>query len=261
MTARQHDRQHARLAIEYDGSDFHGWSRQRDLPTIEQAIFDSAAKIRLEIDALACGGRTDTGVHASGQVASIAYRGTVPPENLALALNQHLPAKISVLRSVVADPEFDARVDALARVYKYRVLPGPVRSPLRAGYCLHHPRPLNLAAMQQAAELVRGQHDFTAFTPSRTEHSFFRRTVLESRWDEVGDEYVYTIRANAFLRHMVRVITGCMFAIGRGEWELSQLERLLSGAVRSEAHKTAPPHGLCLVAVEYEPAGDVLGRP
>jgi tRNA pseudouridine38-40 synthase len=247
----EQNQQHAVLRIEYDGTPFQGWSRQPGYVTIEGELRAAFAAIAIELDDLCCAGRTDAGVHATGQIASVKYRGAIPVERLARAINTRLHPAISVIGATECAPEFNARSDALSRAYEYRVLTRRPRAPLRRERVLHHPRRLDLGVLDEAAALIVGQHDFTAFTPSQTRHQFFHRTVLESRWEERGDELVYCIRANAFLRHMVRVIVGTMLAVGRGDRELQEFAELLEGAVRSDAHNTAPPHALCLVDVAY----------
>jgi tRNA pseudouridine38-40 synthase len=237
--------------LEYEGVGYRGWSRQPGLPSIEGALLEAAAALQLGDVSMRVAGRTDSGVHASAQVVSFAYTGPIPPDRIGHALNSVLPSEIAVLSCEEASPEFDARASARSRSYEYRVLQRDARSPMRARRALHHPRPLDRQLLDAAAQLVVGQHDFTAFTPAETLHVFFHRTVYDSHWEERGDELVYCITANAFLRHMVRVIMGSMLAVGRGDWELERFAALFEGAPRSDAHHTAPPHALCLVSVEY----------
>lgn len=245
--------QHAALLLEYDGTGYRGWSRQPDHGTVEGTLLEACEALQLDARDLRCAGRTDAGVHACGQVVSLHYRSRIEPQRLGAALNQQLPADMSVVRSTRCAETFDARAAALSRSYRYRVLTRTPRSPLRARRALHHPRPVDHELLDAAAALIVGQHDFTAFTPSQTSHQFFHRTVYESFWRECDDELVFHIRANAFLRHMVRILMGTMLAIGRGDWQLHELERLLQGALRSEALATAAPHALCLFSVEYPP--------
>lgn len=242
---------HARLTLEYDGTPFRGWSRQPGSPTIEGELLTAAARIGLDKVSLRCAARTDAGVHAAAQVVRIDYEGPVPVERLAPALNQRLPAQIAVLESRDCPADFDPRGEALARAYAYRVLNRRAPSPLRAERVLHHPRHLDLAALEAAAAALLGQHDFTAFTPTRTRHTFFHRTIIEAAWRAEGDELVFSIAGNAFLRNMVRIVVGSMLAIGRGEFTIGELQELLRGAPRSDAHNTAPPHALCLLSVTF----------
>jgi tRNA pseudouridine38-40 synthase len=243
---------HAVLLVEYDGGPFKGWARQPDAISIEAEFHRALGLCHARDITLRCAGRTDAGVHAVSQVVGVAYDGPVPPENLAAALRQPLHPGVSVIRSAACPPTFDARAHARARAYEYRVLCRPARSPLRAARVLHHPRALDWDLLCEAAAAVEGQHDFTAFTPHESAHKYFRRTVLESRWERRDDELVYTIRANAFLRHMVRVIMGSMLAVGRHDWPLDAFTALLAGAPRAEARQTAAPHALCLIDVEYD---------
>jgi tRNA pseudouridine38-40 synthase len=190
---------------------------------------------------------------------SIAYEGPIPPVRLRVALASTLPRDLVVVQSAACSASFDARTDALSRSYEYRVLTRSAPSPMRAAYALHHPAPLDLDLLNQAAAATVGKHDFTAFTPSETQHSFFHRTVLSCAWHEHGDEFVLSISANAFLRHMVRIIVGTQLAVGRGDMPLDCYAALLDGAPRSDAGKTAPAHGLCLTTVSFA-AGAADGR-
>ena len=166
------------------------------------------------------------------------------------ALNGTLPNDVAVRAVAQAPNGFDARTDARSRAYEYRVLPGPP-SPLRRTGVLNLSWRLDVPTMRAAAAAVVGQHDFRAFTPTKTKHQFFDRTVLVCDWAERDDELVLTIEANAFLRHMVRILVGSMLLVGRGHWEVRQFTHLLGGAKRSAAGPTAPAHALTLVAVRY----------
>ncbi len=253
---------HALLHVEYDGTPFHGWTRQPGgLTTIEGELLAAFDTVRCEGVRLRCAGRTDAGVHATAQVVDARYLGTIEPERLSRALSGNVRPELVVVASCAAPEGFDARGDATSRAYEYRVLTRAERSPMRARCVLHHPRRLDRELLDQAAGLVRGRHRFTAFTPSRTGHVFFERTILESRWIERGDELVYQVRANAFLRHMVRVLVGTMLAVGRGDCSLDELQAMLDGAPRSDAFETAPPQGLCLVDVTWEPVEGLAPAP
>lgn len=245
---------HAALNVEYDGTPYKGWTRQPDgMRTIQGDLIDAFHALGCSEVALQCAGRTDAGVHAVAQVIDARYHGRIEPERLARALNDHLAKELRIIESNAAIPGFDARRDATSRAYEYRVLNRSSSSPLRARRVLHHPRRLDRDVLDRAAAAVIGQHDFAAFTPSRTEHVFFHRTIVTSAWIDRDDELVYCIRGNAFLRHMVRVLVGTMLAAARGEIELEEFTALLSGAARREAAATALPHALCLVDVTWEP--------
>jgi tRNA pseudouridine38-40 synthase len=239
-----------RLVLEYDGSGFSGWAVQPGRRTVEGVVRDALITLIGRDFELAVAGRTDAGVHASGQVASVATDSALAPERILRALNALLPADVSVREAARAWPGFDARRDARSRRYEYRVLPGPP-SALRRARVLHHPAPLDPEAMFGAARQAVGPHDFRAFTPTRTEHVFFDRTVTVCEWARRGDELVLTVEADAFLRHMVRVLAGTLLLVGRGAWPASRFEALLRGAPRGAAGPTAPPHALTLTGVRY----------
>jgi tRNA pseudouridine38-40 synthase len=188
-------------------------------------------------------GRTDAGVHAAANVVSLEAEHLAPVG----ALNRRLPRDIAVVSAEEAADGFDARADARSRSYVYRILVAERPDPFHARYELHHPRPLDLAALDACAEAIVGKHDFRAFTPTETEHVFFDRTVLAARWERDGERLCLHLTADAFLRHMVRVLVGTML----DRPDPVRFPRLLAGAPRSEAGRTAPPHGLTLTAVEY----------
>jgi len=276
-----------RLDIEYDGAGYAGWAEQPGQRTIEGVLRDALEVVLGRRPEVRVAGRTDAGVHATGQVVSLEVpaasradsaideddavgpreRSGAEPEatarsrmpdaqRLMRSLNGLLPDDVAVRAASEAPDGFDARVDALSRAYDYRILIGPP-SPLRRDRTLRHTGPpLDRAALDACAAATVGQHDFTAFTPTETQHVFFDRTVLDCAWrngGEDGDELILRIEADAFLRHMVRVIVGTMLEVGRGVRNLDSYVALLDGAPRSAAGPTAPPHPLALVAVRYRP--------
>ncbi len=240
-----------RLDLEYDGAGFSGWADQPGLRTVEGALRDALATLLRHPVALVVAGRTDAGVHASGQVVSLSTPSDLPAERILRGLAGLLPPDLSVHAVGDAPAGFDARRDARARRYEYRVLPG-APSALRRGRVLHHPAPLDLGALRDAAGRLEGTHDFRAFTPTRTEHVFFDRTLHRCAWDRRDDELVLTVEADAFLRHMVRVIAGTTLLVGRGAWPADRVAPLLDGAPRGAAGPTAPAHPLTLVEVRYD---------
>ena len=196
---------------------------------------------------LTVAGRTDAGVHASGQVAS--YEGE--PAGVQ-TLNALLPYDVAVLECVPAPAGFNARFDATSRAYRYRLLTRAARSPFVRRRAVHWPHPLDPALLDACAQAVVGSHDFTAFTPTQTEHVRFTREVLVARWRRLDpDTLVFEIEADAFMRNMIRVLVGTMLEVARGRRSAERFADLLHGAPRDEAGVTAPPHGLELIGVGY----------
>jgi tRNA pseudouridine38-40 synthase len=199
----------SRLLIEYDGSDFMGWARQPRQRTVEGVLEAALERVSRQERPLTVAGRTDAGVHARGQVAS--HEGEPA---LASALNGVLPRDLRVVESMKAPDGFDARRDALSRTYRYRILTRPVASPFERGRALHWPHRLDRAALDRSAEAIAGTHDFTAFTPTQTDHVLFARTVLRAEWREAPDEVLeFWIEAESFMRHMVRTLVGTMLEV------------------------------------------------
>jgi len=236
-----------RLTLEYDGSGFRGWARQPNERTVEQTVRDALDATFPTWEGLAVAGRTDTGVHAIGQVCSVDATGGPPLDRAAEALNAALPEDVAVLAAEAAPEGFHARFSARARSYRYVVLNRVERAPLEARRSLWWPRPLDDGALATAATLLPGQHDFRAFTPTETQHELFLRDVRQAAWERRGDHLHFTITADSFLRHMVRTLVGTMLERGG-----DGMAELLRGRPRSDAGMTAPPWGLYLEHVEYE---------
>ncbi len=233
----------SRLLLEYDGSEFAGWARQPGLRTVQGVLEEALSTVlRREVE-LTVAGRTDRGVHARGQVAS--HAGDPAPLR---SLNALLPGDVAVLRSEEAPDGFDARRDARSRTYRYRVLARPAPSAFERRRALWWSRPLDRAALDECAAALPGSHDFTAFTPTDSEHVRFVRDVFRAEWIEEPDEVLaFWIEADTFMRHMVRVLVGTML----GGVSPDAFRRLLEGRPRSEAGATAAAHGLYLESVRY----------
>jgi tRNA pseudouridine38-40 synthase len=246
-----------RLTIAYDGTPFSGWAAQPGLGTVQGEVEAALEEILAEPVALTVAGRTDAGVHAWGQVASFELE-TSPPDQLAHRLNAVLPSTISAIEAAAAPEGFDARRDARTRTYCYRVLASPVRHPLEIGRALWWPHAIEQTALDRCAAALVGRHDFTAFTPTQTEHARFEREVITAEWRTrgfiepfPGRMLEFWIEADAFMRHMVRVLVGTMLELGGGRRSFEEFEELLCGAPRERAGETIPPHGLYLASVRY----------
>jgi tRNA pseudouridine38-40 synthase len=236
-----------RLDLEYDGTHFAGWARQPGERTVQDVV-EQALETALREDAvpLTVAGRTDSGVHAWGQVASYAHEAVDPRR-----LNALLPPDVAILAATPAADGFDARGDAVSRTYCYRILNRRARSAQLRDRALWWPRPIDRETLHACAALLPGKHDFTAFTPSDGGHKHFSRTVVSSEWREDGDLLEFWITAATYMRHMNRVLVGTMLDVALGNREVDDFAALLEGAPRSAAAQTVPPHGLALARVDY----------
>lgn len=253
-----------RLILAYDGTDFRGWQRQPDAPTIQACLEDALLRLTGAAAPVCGSGRTDAGVHASYQVANFPTASTIPCGNLVKALNDLLPPTVRIKSADDVAPAFHARYDVLRKTYRYRIVITPVCSPLLCRFVCHYPYPLDRARMAQAAGLFEGEHDFTSFAAANAHEdedtkSHVRR-ILRSRflWRPRSSMLVYEVTGKGFLRYMVRNMVGTLIEVGRGNLAPRDILRILAARDRSQAGPTAPAQGLCLMKVEYQ--HPVIGR-
>ncbi len=259
-----------KVILSYDGSEFAGWQVQPGLPTIQGTLASAIGRLSGEKVLPQGSGRTDAAVHALAQVATFTTSSAIPVGNWVQALNHILPAAIRVLEVSEVECDFHARKSARAKTYRYRIYRKAICPPFLARYVWHYPYPLDEDAMRQAAAVVVGEHDFTSFAavdPERIERRKDNgehggtereiecshvRTVFSSAWTREGSEFIYTIRGNGFLHHMVRNLVGTFLLVGKGTLSAEDAQRILAKRDRSAAGPTAPAAGLYLVNVEYQ---------
>jgi tRNA pseudouridine38-40 synthase len=246
-----------KLTVQYDGTDFHGWQIQNELRTVQGELTAALSLIDGREVTVHGSGRTDAGVHAEGQVASVDLRREITPDKLRAAINGNLGKDVRVISAEVVADDFHARFSALGKTYVYRVVNGPVMSPFWLRYAHQESRTLDLEAMRQSAEVLQGTHDWTAFSSAQADAESKVRTVSKvevmKRYDKRGQTNLIEIDASAdgFLRYMVRSIAGTLLAVGRGELDSEAIKEALSSGDRSLVGPTAPARGLTLLSVKY----------
>jgi tRNA pseudouridine38-40 synthase len=238
--------------VEYDGADFSGWAAQPGLRTVENVLSGALATVLRRPVKMSVAGRTDAGVHASGQVVSFSAETDLRPALISYKATAVLPKDVALRRCVAVRDGFDARRNAISRTYEYRVVNDEIRSPLERHRAAYVPRELDLDLLCAAGKLVEGTHDFTAFTPSKGYHVRFERVVTHSRWTGKSDLLTYRITADSFLYGMVRTLVGTMLEVADGKRDLMEFRRLLAGGSRSEAGPAVTSRGLTLVGVGYD---------
>ena len=239
-----------RLIIEYDGTDFHGWQIQSGARTVQATLEAGLARLLGQPTRVAAAGRTDAGVHASGQVVCFDSARDIELATLRRALNALTPDDLIVRSADTVPDDFDPRRAARSRRYVYRIWNRRESSPFWRRYAWHVPRTLDVEAMQRAAAQLLGEHDFSSFRAAGCDAAHPVRRVMRSELERRGDLLLYTTEANAFLRHMVRNIVGTLVAVGSARRD-ADLAALLAARDRTLAAATAPAHGLCLTEVRY----------
>ena len=256
-----------KITLAYDGSEFHGWQIQPGVATVQGTLAECIRRLTGE-DVLPQGsGRTDAGVHALAQVASVRLESPIPEPNLIIAINDVLPPAVRVTSVEAVDDSFHARHSATAKTYRYRIYRDAICPPFLARYVYHDPYPMEEEALMRSSEHVVGTHDFTSFAASDPERSARiaesqqdadnapgisnMRIIHSSQWVRTADELTYTVRGNGFLHHMVRNLVVTFLQVGKGTLKVEDVPRILEACDRSAAGPTAPACGLYLVSVEY----------
>ena len=246
--------QNFRLTLSYDGTDFHGWQYQPGLRTVQQTLEEAIVALTGEQLRVNASGRTDTGVHAVGQVVNFFSATTLPAETLVRALNAHLPGDVVVREAADVPESFNANRDARRKLYRYVVHDGAVPDLFMRRYCHHSRYQLNAAAMARAAACLRGTHDFRCFETEWPNRASSVRTVTHLAINRFADWIWLDVEADGFLYNMVRAIAGTLLNVGRGYWPEEQVAAILEAGDRTRAGPTAPARGLFLMRVTYEPA-------
>jgi tRNA pseudouridine38-40 synthase len=241
-----------RLTLSYDGTDFHGWQTQPGFRTVQETFEDAFFALTQQRVRANASGRTDTGVHAVGQVVNLFAETDHPPEVLVRALNAHLPADVVVRDAADVPQAFDANRDAKRKLYRYVIHDGDVPNLFMRRYCCHAKRRLDAAAMARAAVPLRGRHDFHSFETDWPNRMSSVRTITHLAVNRIGEWIWIDVEADGFLYNMVRAIAGTLMNVGRGYWPESQVEAILHAEDRAEAGPTAPAQGLFLMRVTYE---------
>ena len=242
-----------KLLLQYDGTDFHGWQIQEGRRTVQGELTHALSLIEGRSVNIHGSGRTDAGVHAEGQVASVEIQREITAVKLRAAINGNIGRDVRVLSCEAVADDFHARYSALEKTYVYRILNGPVISPFWWRYAHHDARELDRERMKDVGELLCGEHDWTAFSAAQSDVEDRIRTVTRVEISERPDSLIeIRVSANGFLRYMVRAIAGTLMAVGRGELDRDAIVAALETSVRPTAAVTAPAYGLTLVSVRYE---------
>lgn len=253
--------QRVALGIEYDGSRYYGWQRQHNVPSVQAEVERALSQIASEPITVFCAGRTDAGVHATGQVIHFDTRVARPLAAWTMGVNTHLPPDISVRWAQTVPTDFHARFSATARRYRYLIYNHRYRPAVLAHGVTHYHKPLDAQRMHRAAQALLGEHDFSAFRAVQCQSRTPWRCVKHLKVERLGAYIIVDIKANAFVHHMVRNIVGSLLEVGCGQQPEHWMAELLAGRDRTRAAATARAEGLYLVAVDYPPAFDLPQPP
>jgi tRNA pseudouridine38-40 synthase len=238
--------------VEYEGTEFAGWAAQPERRTVEGVLSKALSTVLRQPVKMSVAGRTDAGVHASGQVVSFQADTDLRPALISYKTTAVLPKDVALRRCIAVPDDFDARKDARSRTYEYSLVNDEIRSPLERHHAGYAPQRLDPDLLSAAARLVEGTRDFRAFTPQKSYHVRFERIVASSRWIRNHDLLRYRITADSFLYGMVRALVGTMLEVAGGKRDLTEFDRLLSGGRRSEAGPAVSSRGLTLVGVDFD---------
>jgi len=239
------------LVVEYDGRNYYGFQWQADLPTIQAELEGAILRVTGESSRVIAASRTDTGVHARGQVVSFRTKSALPPRTFVRALNYYLPRDIAVKGACKVNMDFNVRRDAMSREYDYYILNGSTRSPLFEGFAYFVPGKLNIRAMNKACKFLEGERDFASFATALGELRSTVRNVYEARVSKDDDLVTYRMMANSFLPHQVRNTVGLLIRVGLGKVRLEEFSQIIEAKALGMAGPTAPACGLCLTKVNY----------
>jgi tRNA pseudouridine38-40 synthase len=241
-----------KLILEYDGSRYAGWQRQPDQPTVQEAVETALFQLTQETVSVIGAGRTDSGVHAIGQVASFRIERQWSPREWMRGLNARLPDDVAVRSVFLVSDDFHARYAARGKLYEYRILNRPERPALDRAYLWHVHKTLDPSAMERAASHLVGSHDFTSFEGTLTDNEDPVCDLRQLSLAREGDLIRVLAYADRFLKHMVRAIVGTLVEVGHGKRAPDSLKTILAARDRTAAGRTAPPQGLFLVRVDYD---------
>ena len=240
------------MIVEYDGAGYSGFQYQKNAPTVQEQIENAIELLTAEPVRIKAAGRTDAGVHALGQVVAFDTNAPYPPDTVRDALNARLPDDVAVRSAYRVRPDFDPRRDAVSRLYRYTMLVSDVRSPMARRWAHRVRGPLDFESMTQAAALMEGVHDFANFAgPMSHPEASTVRHIHHVRLERDPDFIRLEVKGNAFLPHQVRRMVGALLDVGKGKLNIEQVGLQIAGRADAPTAKSVPPHGLCLVRVEY----------